>query len=59
MSADEQAKPGDAPTWLPLPEDLAALSDAEIARLAAGIWEAFVGPQPDEAGEPDAEREEP
>lgn len=48
MSAGPPAEPGDEPAFFPLPEDLASLSDEEIARLAAGIWAEFVGPQPDE-----------
>lgn len=48
MSAEPPAAPDEEPSFFPLPEDLASLSDEEIARLAAGIWEAFVGPRPDE-----------
>ena len=49
MSAEPSPDPGDGPAWLPLPDDLASLSEEEIARLAAGIWEALVGLPPDEA----------
>ncbi len=52
MTAEPPAEPGDPPSWFPLPDDLEALSDEEIARLVAGIWAEFVGPQPDE---PDAD----
>lgn len=49
MSAEPSPDPGDGPAWFPLPEDLASLSEAEIAHLAAGIWEAFVGLHADDA----------
>lgn len=45
MTADRSAEPADDPTWFALPDDLDSLSDEEIARLAAGIWAAFVSPQ--------------
>ncbi len=56
MSAEPPAEPGEEPAFFPLPEDLESLSDEEIARLAAGIWEAFVGPQADQP-EPEPEAE--
>ncbi len=42
MSADPD-DPDEPPLTHPLPDELAGLTDAEVARLAAAIWARVVG----------------
>ena len=48
MSDADPLDDPDEPLHVPMPPDLGELSDEELARLAAEIWERFVAGERDE-----------